>query len=68
MRQAAELKSLSSVTLGQKSCEIKDLFSSHPQLMTVSLNTNGSIKLNLIVTWRYVVGRAVIVTSSRDLG
>ena len=54
MRQAAELKSLSSVTLGQKSCEIKDLFSSHPQLMTVSLNTNGSIKLNLIVTWRYV--------------
>lgn len=39
------------VLLGHKSCETRDLFTARSQLMTISLNQTGSIKLNLIVTW-----------------
>lgn len=45
---------LKSVTLGQKKCETKELFSANPQLMTVSINTNGSLKLSVIIIWKYV--------------
>ncbi|XP_076346325.1 rho family-interacting cell polarization regulator 2-like isoform X3 [Tachypleus tridentatus] len=38
-------------TLGHKLCDTKDLFSAYPQLMTVNLNPNGSLKLNVVVTW-----------------
>ena len=52
MFQATELRGLGkSVLLGQKNCETKDLFSSHPQLMTVNINAIGSLKVSLIVTW-----------------
>ena len=50
--QAQENKSLKSVVLGQKNCETRDLFSSHPQMMTVSINTNGSIKLSILINWK----------------
>ena len=52
--QGVELRAFKSVVLGQKSCEIKDLFSANPQLMTVSINVNGSLKLSIIITWKYV--------------
>ncbi|KAJ8298725.1 hypothetical protein KUTeg_022785 [Tegillarca granosa] len=51
-----ELRSFKSVLLGQKSCETKELFSSNPQLMTVSINTNGSLKLSIIITWNPLDG------------
>lgn len=51
-----ELRAFKSVLLGQKSCEIKDLFSSNPQLMTVSINVNGSLKLSIIITWNPLDG------------
>ena len=50
--QGVELRAFKSVLLGQKSCEIKDLFSANPQLMTVSINVNGSLKLSIIITWK----------------
>lgn len=40
------------VLLGQKNCETKDLMSSHPQLMTVNINSNGSLKLSIVITWK----------------
>jgi len=50
--KAAELKTLGKeVLLGNKFCEITELFSPEPQLMTVNLNPTGSLKLNLLVTW-----------------
>lgn len=39
------------ILLGHKLCETRDLFTARSQLMTISLNQTGSIKLNLIVTW-----------------
>ncbi|KAG0418076.1 hypothetical protein HPB47_005150 [Ixodes persulcatus] len=44
------------VLLGNKPCEIKELFSSHSQLRTVNLNSSGSLKLNLIITWNPLHG------------
>jgi hypothetical protein len=38
--------------IGQRECETRELFSPHPQLMTVNLNHAGSLKLSVIVTWR----------------
>lgn len=50
--KAVEVRTLGkSILLGNKYCETKDLFSAHPQLMTINLNPSGSLKLNLIVTW-----------------
>lgn len=50
--KAYECKGLGKrVLLGHKLCETKDLFTARSQLMTISLNQTGSIKLNLIVTW-----------------
>lgn len=51
-----ELRMLKSVTLGQKKCETKELFSANPQLMTVSINTNGSLKLSVIIIWNPLDG------------
>ena len=52
--QGLEVRAFKSVLLGQKSCETKDLFSANPQLMTVSINVNGSLKLSIVITWKYV--------------
>lgn len=50
--KAVEVKGLAkNVLLGKKTCETKDLFTARPQLMTINLNSIGSLKLNLIVTW-----------------
>ncbi|RWS27301.1 protein FAM65B-like protein [Leptotrombidium deliense] len=50
--KAVEVRGLGkNVTLGHKFCETKDLFSAHPQLMTINLNAIGTLKLNLVVTW-----------------
>ncbi|CAH1786452.1 unnamed protein product [Owenia fusiformis] len=55
--KASEVKSLGKhMLLGQKNCETKDLFSSHPQLMTISINTNGSLKLSVVITWNPLEG------------
>jgi hypothetical protein len=51
--KAAEVKTLGKhILLGNKFCEISELFSSHAQLMTVNLNPTGSLKLNIIVSWK----------------
>lgn len=50
--KAVELRGLGKkLVLGSKNCEIKDLFSARPQLMSICLNTTGTLKLHLIVTW-----------------
>lgn len=50
--KAVEVRGLGkNVTLGNKLCETKNLFSAHPQLMTINLNAIGTLKLNLVVTW-----------------
>ena len=50
--KAVELRGLGKkLCLGSKNCEIKDLFSARPQLMSICLNTTGTLKLHLIVTW-----------------
>lgn len=50
--KAYECKGLGKrVLLGHKLCETRDLFTARSQVMTISLNQTGSIKLNLIVTW-----------------
>ncbi|KAL4224801.1 Family with sequence similarity 65 member [Mactra antiquata] len=51
-----EVRAFKSVLLGQKSCETKDLFSANPQLMTVSINVNGSLKLSIVITWNPLDG------------
>ncbi|ESO97691.1 hypothetical protein LOTGIDRAFT_103971, partial [Lottia gigantea] len=50
--KALESRSFKSVLLGQKNCEVKDLFSANPQLMTISINFNGSLKLSVVITWK----------------
>jgi len=51
--KASEVKTLGKqMLLGNKFCEITDLLSSQPQLMTVNLNPSGSLKLNVVVTWK----------------
>ncbi|XP_069133439.1 rho family-interacting cell polarization regulator 2-like isoform X1 [Argopecten irradians] len=54
--KGVEARSFKSVLLGQKSCDTRDLFSSNPQLMTVSINTNGSLKLSIVITWNPLDG------------
>lgn len=50
--KAVELRGLGKkLCLGSKNCEIKDLFSARPQLMSICLNATGTLKLHLIVTW-----------------
>lgn len=50
--KAYECKGLGKrLLLGHKLCETRDLFTARSQLMTISLNQTGSIKLNLVVTW-----------------
>ncbi|XP_046369139.1 rho family-interacting cell polarization regulator 2-like isoform X3 [Haliotis rufescens] len=60
--KAVEVRSFKSVLLGQKNCEIKDLFSANPQLMTVSINFNGSLKLSIVITWNPLDGMDESVT------
>lgn len=53
--KAVEVRVLGkTVVIGNKVCETKDLFSPHPQLMTVNLNPSGSLKLNIVITWKWV--------------
>ncbi|XP_076338823.1 rho family-interacting cell polarization regulator 2-like isoform X3 [Tachypleus tridentatus] len=55
--KAVEVKGLGkNIVLGQKYCDTKELFSAHPQLMTVNLNPSGSLKLNVVVTWNPLHG------------
>ncbi|XP_054709197.1 rho family-interacting cell polarization regulator 2-like [Uloborus diversus] len=50
--KAIEVRGLGkNIVLGNKYCETRDLFSAHPQQMTINLNPSGSLKLNLIITW-----------------
>lgn len=50
--KAFECKGLGKkVPLGHKLCETRDFFTARSQLMTISLNQTGSIKLNMIITW-----------------
>lgn len=41
-----------SPVLCEKRIDTLGLFAPHPQLMTVSLNPAGSLKLNLVITWK----------------
>ncbi|KAK3874651.1 hypothetical protein Pcinc_020431 [Petrolisthes cinctipes] len=55
--KAVEVRVLGkTVIIGNKVCETKDLFSPHPQLMTVNLNQSGSLKLNIVITWNPLDG------------
>lgn len=55
--KAVEVKGLGKKqVLGRKLCETKNLFSPHPQLMTINLNNIGTLKLNLIITWNPLHG------------
>lgn len=55
--KAVEVRGLGkNITLGNKLCETKNLFSAHPQLMTINLNAIGTLKLNLVVTWNPLHG------------
>uniref|UniRef100_A0A2C9L8V1 FAM65 N-terminal domain-containing protein n=1 Tax=Biomphalaria glabrata TaxID=6526 RepID=A0A2C9L8V1_BIOGL len=64
--KASEVRAFKSVLLGQKNCEIchpsthdttgQGLFSANPQLMTVSVNVHGSLKLSIIITWNPLDG------------
>ncbi|XP_055329430.1 rho family-interacting cell polarization regulator 2-like [Paramacrobiotus metropolitanus] len=57
--KASEVRTLGNrVIVGNKHCETKDLFSAHHQIMTISLNSNGSLKLNLVITWNPLDGVA----------
>ena len=58
MWQASEVKTLGKHVLGTKVCEIGELLSAHTQQMVIYLNTTGSLKLSLIVTWRWVMAAA----------
>ncbi|XP_043223973.1 rho family-interacting cell polarization regulator 2-like isoform X2 [Amphibalanus amphitrite] len=49
--KASEVKTLGKHVLGTKVCEIGELLSAHTQQMVIYLNTTGSLKLTLIVTW-----------------
>lgn len=50
--KAHECKGLGKkVLLGHKLCETRDFFTARSQLMTISLNQTGSIKLNMVITW-----------------
>ncbi|BFZ16049.1 hypothetical protein BsWGS_19088 [Bradybaena similaris] len=64
--KVSEMKLFKSVLLGQKSCEIwnpcmndtasQGLFCARPQLMTVNINVQGSLKLSIIITWNPLDG------------
>ncbi|XP_050408049.1 rho family-interacting cell polarization regulator 2 isoform X2 [Patella vulgata] len=60
--KALESRSFKSVLLGQKNCEVKDLFSANPQLMTISINFNGSLKLSIVITWNPLEGMDESIT------
>ena len=48
-----EQKSLAkSIILGQKNCDTKELFSASPQMMTININTTGSLKLSVVINWK----------------
>ncbi|KAL5006333.1 hypothetical protein ScPMuIL_015139 [Solemya velum] len=54
--KGVELRSFKTVLLGQKNCDTKDLYTANPQLMTVNINANGSLKLSIVVTWNPLDG------------
>ncbi|XP_035206458.1 rho family-interacting cell polarization regulator 2-like isoform X2 [Stegodyphus dumicola] len=57
--KAVEVRGLGkNILLGNKFCETRDLFSPHPQQMTINLNQSGSLKLNLVITWNSISASA----------
>lgn len=66
--KAAELKTLGKeVLLGNKFCDVTELFSAEPQLMTVNLNPTGSLKLNILVTWWYAFRTSIFISYNFNL-
>lgn len=66
--KAHECKGLGKrVLLGHKLCETRDLFTARSQLMTISLNQTGSIKLNMIITWNPLHMAPNPMTTARGL-
>ncbi|XP_076999905.1 rho family-interacting cell polarization regulator 2 isoform X1 [Tamandua tetradactyla] len=50
--KVTELKGLAShILVGSVTCETKDLFAAHPQVVAVDINDLGTIKLNLEIAW-----------------
>ena len=50
--RAVELRGLTKkICLGEKQCELRHLLAARPQLMSICLNTTGTLKLHLIATW-----------------
>uniref|UniRef100_G3SWQ4 Rho family-interacting cell polarization regulator 2 n=1 Tax=Loxodonta africana TaxID=9785 RepID=G3SWQ4_LOXAF len=50
--KVTELKGLAShILVGSVTCETKELFAAHPQVVAVDINDLGTIKLNLEITW-----------------
>jgi len=65
--KAVEVRGLGkNILLGNKLCETRNLFSAHPQLMTVNLNNIGTLKLNLIVTWNPLHGMMSGMTTTAE--
>src|ERR1043166_4941725 len=63
--KAVEVRGLGkNILLGNKLCETRNLFSAHPQLMTVNLNNIGTLKLNLVVTWNPLHGMMSAMTET----
>uniref|UniRef100_H0VBC5 Rho family-interacting cell polarization regulator 2 n=1 Tax=Cavia porcellus TaxID=10141 RepID=H0VBC5_CAVPO len=50
--KVTELKGLAThILVGSVTCETKELFAAHPQVVAVDINDLGTIKLNLEITW-----------------
>ncbi|KAM6186634.1 rho family-interacting cell polarization regulator 2 isoform 2-T2 [Rhynchocyon petersi] len=50
--KVTELKGLAThLLVGSVTCETKELFAAHPQVVAVDINDLGTIKLNLEITW-----------------
>ncbi|XP_006872889.1 PREDICTED: protein FAM65B isoform X2 [Chrysochloris asiatica] len=50
--KVTELKGLAThILVGSVTCETKELFAAHPQVVAVDVNDLGTIKLNLEITW-----------------
>ncbi|XP_006898977.1 PREDICTED: protein FAM65B-like [Elephantulus edwardii] len=50
--KVTELKGLAThLLVGSVTCETKELFAAHPQVVAVDINDLGTVKLNLKITW-----------------
>ena len=45
----------SNMVIGNLEFDTSDFYQADPQTLTIDVNENGTIKLNLVVTWRYVL-------------